>query len=281
MSAALPELPEVECLARSVRALCDGATMTSARFLRADLREPIPKNAFKRAMLGEVVKRVYRRSKYLILETNAGSCIIHLGMTGNLLSRPAAKAELLHTHVVLSFTGVNGNEFHLHYVDPRRFGRIAATVGFGAETSDLLKSLGPEPLDHLDLGGYLAVESRGRRVPVKNFLMNQEVVVGVGNIYASESLFRAGVLPERHAGSIHADEWIRIGKEVIATLQEAIKAGGTTFRDYKSLKGSAGYFARELSVYGRAGEPCRKCGGAIRVTRQAGRSTFFCSNCQK
>ena len=277
----MPELPEVECLTRSVRALCDGATMTSARFLRADLREPIPTRAFKRAMLGEVVKRVYRRSKYLILETNVGSCIIHLGMTGNLLSRPVAKAELLHTHVVLSFTGAKGNEFFLHYIDPRRFGRIAATVGSGAETSELLQSLGPEPLDHPDLGSHFAAESRGRKVPVKNFLMNQDVVVGVGNIYASESLFRAGILPERPAGRIQAVEWGRISKEVVATLNEAIQAGGTTFRDYKSLKGSVGYFARELLVYGRAGEPCRKCGEAIRVSRQAGRSTFFCPNCQK
>lgn len=281
----MPELPEVECLTRAVRGVLKGGQLLAARFLRKDLRSPIPSAAFRRVLVGQCIEDVVRRSKYMLVRTPRGFGIFHLGMTGNIFVETSATPARLHTHAVFHIAGADGRELWLHFVDPRRFGRIDALEGGAGELArhPSFAGLGPEPLEATaaELGRYLYETSRGRAAPIKNFLMDQRVVVGVGNIYASESLFRAGIHPGRKAGAIPHRRYDLLARYIRETLEKAIAAGGTSFSDYRHPDGDTGYFQVELNVYDRAGEPCRVCGTTVRQLRQAGRSTFYCGCCQK
>jgi formamidopyrimidine-DNA glycosylase len=279
----MPELPEVECLTRAVRKVVKGGRLVRADFLRKDLRDPIPIREFKAIMEGAVVEDVVRRSKYLLMQTKRGYGVFHLGMTGNMLWRQSPKPEIPHTHAVFTIEDKKGRAGYLHFVDPRRFGRIDCVECSDRDTlyaHEYFADLGPEPLTHADLGAYLFEKSRGKSQPIKSFLMDARIVVGVGNIYASESLFRAGINPKRKAGAVTRERFAKLAKCVVQTLEESIEAGGTTFRDFKNSDGNPGYFRVQLHVYDRSGEPCGKCGTLIKDLRQSGRTTFFCPVCQ-
>lgn len=276
----MPELPEVECLTRAVRAALRGGKVVEARFLRSDLRGEIPIKQFREIVCALPVEDVRRRSKYLLLKTAAGFGVFHFGMTGNLIIHSAAEPQAPHTHAVFRAVSRRGKEFWLHFTDPRRFGRIGCVAGHDLKDHRWFAQLGPEPLKVRDLGAHLLTASRPRRQPVKSFLMDAGVVVGVGNIYASEALFRAGIRPTRAAQTLTAAECRRLALAITRVLKQAIAAGGTSFRDYRHVDGSPGYFKVRLNVYERAGEPCRRCGNPICQARQAGRSTFFCQFCQ-
>jgi formamidopyrimidine-DNA glycosylase len=279
----MPELPEVECLSRAVRETLVGATIKDLEFFRADLRDPIPMEELRATLVGQPVLDVFRRSKYLLLRSPQGLAVIHLGMTGNLLKRSSPKPELPHTHVIFTYQDHQGATGYLHFVDPRRFGRLACLEESGLDQHVLFRSLGPEPLASSPqaLGLYLFEKSRKRKVPIKNFIMDARVLVGVGNIYASESLFRAGISPKRRAGSVTLDRYERLASAIQRTLEAAIAAGGTSFRDFKNASGDPGYFSINLNVYGRDGEPCPNCQKILVTIRQGGRSTYFCTFCQK
>ncbi len=278
----MPELPEVESLTRAVAAVAEGRVVEDIHFYRHDLREPIPVAALRKAMLRQPLRRIYRRSKYMIFETPKGHGLLHLGMTGNLLLRNDMRERLKHTHFVIQLAADQSTpRQYLHYVDPRRFGRLSSAGPGDVTKHQYLAELGPEPLETKDLGKHLLQASQRRKQAVKAFIMDARVVVGVGNIYASESLFRAGIHPERRAGAVTAAEYGLLAKCIKETLREAIKAGGTTFRDYKSADGEPGYFAINLAVYGNSGNHCKKCDAIILEKRIAGRSSFFCPICQK
>jgi formamidopyrimidine-DNA glycosylase len=281
----MPELPEVECLTLAVRSVLEGKTITKAHFHRSDLRWPIPIQDFANLLVGTPVLNVRRRSKYMIVETKKGCGIFHLGMTGNLFLSSSRHSEWKHTHASFQITADghdSDDDFYLHFVDPRRFGCILACETTLIDTHDLLKSLGPEPLDISaeDLSEHLWQRSRGKTLAVKNFLMDARRIVGVGNIYANESLFRAGIRPTRPAQRVKRTEWTRLAIEVQDVLRKAIAAGGTSFRDYKHADGERGQFELHLLVYGREGEPCRSCGSLIKHRKLGERATFYCQHCQ-
>jgi len=271
----MPELPEVETTRRGIRAALVGHTVQAL-----DLREPRLRwrvePTLAAAITGQRVVDVRRRAKYLLIELESGTLIAHLGMSGSLRVMPLAAPRLVHDHYDL----VLDTGQCLRFNDPRRFGSLHWCTGDPHE-HQLLASLGPEPLDRGFDAAYLAARARGRRAAVKVFLMDQRIVVGVGNIYASEALFRAGVRPRRAAGRVSRAEWERIVDAIRAVLQEAIKQGGTTLRDYVGADGTPGYFRQELYVYERSGEPCRRCATPIRHLVQGQRSTYFCPSCQK
>jgi formamidopyrimidine-DNA glycosylase len=277
----MPELPEVECLTRAVRRVLKGSTVEKVEFLRKDLRDPIPIRPFKAMFEGQIVDDVFRRSKYMLWQASDGLGIIHLGMTGNLVYQETDKPILPHTHMIVSLRTKTNKQRFLHYIDARRFGRISCMQGHDYEEHAYFNALGPEPLLMKDLGQYLWEKSRRRKGPIKPFLMDAKTVVGVGNIYASESLFRAGIHPARAAGRVSQDRYIELGGHIKATLSDAISQGGTTFRDFKNANGNPGYFRVSLAVYDRERQPCRVCGTPIKALRQAGRSTFFCGVCQR
>ena len=270
----MPELPEVETTRRGLAPHLEGRRITAVTLRRATLRWPIP-SAIRRHLPGQSITAVRRRAKYLLLDTAAGSALWHLGMTGVLRVLPAAAAAGKHDHVdvVLDSGQV------LRFSDPRRFGCLLWQPP--GETHPLLAGLGPEPLSDAFDGDYLFSRSRGRRVPVKSFLMDQAVVVGVGNIYAAESLFRAGIGPLRAAGSISRERYRRLADAVKQILAYAIARGGTTLRDFLNADGLPGYFEQELLVYGREGEACKACGGQIRAARLGGRASAWCPRCQR
>lgn len=276
----MPELPEVECLTRAVRKELKGGRLVSATFHRRDLRDPIPTREFQKVLVGERIEDVLRRSKYMLFRTAKGFGVFHLGMTGNMILRPTSEPEVPHTHAVFGIESKSRKSGFLHFIDPRRFGRIACFAGSRYEDHAFFANLGPEPLGCRDLGAKLFEVSRGRKQPIKVFLMDARIVVGVGNIYASESLFRAGIHPARAAGSVSAARYEALGVAIQETLRDAIAAGGTTFRDFRSADGNPGYFAVKLAVYDREGAPCPGCQRPVRAMRQGGRSTFYCASCQ-
>jgi formamidopyrimidine-DNA glycosylase len=277
----MPELPEVECLTRAVRSVILGKKLDEMVFHRADLRWPIPTQDLQELIAGKTILSVERRSKYLLIETESGYAIIHLGMTGNMLFSPEATGRWNHTHASFRVQGDSGPIGYLHYVDPRRFGCILCSSRDALLQHPLLKNLGPEPLDTDNLDEILFERSRGKTVAVKNFLMDAHNVVGVGNIYANESLFLAGVKPSRKASAVKRDEWKKISDAIKKVLAAAIQAGGTSFRDYKHVDGEPGYFELSLSVYGREGDPCLRCKTGISSSRIGGRATYYCRQCQR
>ncbi len=275
----MPELPEVECLTRSVSSAISGLKCVDIDFYRDAIRDPIPKDKLRAVLVGQKIERVYRRSKYLLIETVAGIGVVHLGMTGNFLEFDSRDPTIKHTHVVFTF-GKGRKNLSLHYVDPRRFGRISALFPHEIDQHKWFCDLGPEPLETAHLSEHLFKASRKKSSPVKSFLMDPNVVVGVGNIYACESLYLAGINPLRKASDLSQAEYRLVAASIKKTLKKAIAAGGTTFRDFKNSDGSAGYFVIDLNVYDRFKKPCRKCGHPVKMERLSGRSTFFCAFCQ-
>ena len=239
------------------------------------LRYPLPRD-LPRKVAGQLILRVGRRAKYLLLGLESGTLLLHLGMSGNLRVVPAATPRLRHDHFdLLLDSGVA-----LRFNDPRRFGSLIYTSGEPRE-HPLLERLGPEPFSAAFDADYLYRISRGRRVALKQLLMNSQLVVGVGNIYASEALFRARLRPGRAARSLTRADAARLVRAIRAVLRQAIRAGGTTLRDYLGADGAPGYFRQRLYVYERRGKPCRRCGTPVRAVTQGQRSTYYCPGCQK
>lgn len=271
----MPELPEVETTRRGIAPAILGHRITAVVVREPRLRWRIAAD-LPAAVAKQTVRNVRRRAKYLLIDLDVGSLILHLGMSGNLRVMDANIAPITHDHVdIVLETGQC-----LRFNDPRRFGSLHFTAADPAD-HPLLRRLAPEPLDDDFDGDYLTRTARGRKVTIKQFLMNSHVVVGVGNIYASESLFRAGIRPRRAAGRITKAEMDRLAAAIKAVLRDAIEVGGTTLRDYVSPEGASGYFRQKLFVYERAGEPCRRCHTVIRQLTQGGRSTYFCPGCQR
>jgi formamidopyrimidine-DNA glycosylase len=271
----MPELPEVETTRRGLEPLLTGRTILSAGVHNRALRWPVPAG-LSRLSAGQVVHAVRRRSKYLLIDCTAGTLIIHLGMTGHLRVVPVAEPLRKHDHVELRLDDGRALRFN----DSRRFGAFLWS-NEDPLSHPLLKGLGPEPFAEEFEAGYLARRAKGRVVAVKPFLMDAKTVVGVGNIYASEALFRAGIDPRRAAGKVSRSAYLRLVNAVREVLSEAIDAGGTTIRDFANSDGEPGYFSISLRVYGRAGEPCVACSTPIRQVRLGQRSTYFCTKCQK
>ena len=271
----MPELPEVETARRGLAPHLEGRTVTGVVLRRPDLRWPIPAQV-RRDLPGRRIVGVRRRAKYLLLDTDAGdSALLHLGMSGMLRVLPAATPVGAHDHVDLALD--SGRV--LRFTDPRRFGCLLWQAA-GTE-HELLHGLGPEPLSDAFDGDWLFARSRGRRAPVKTFLMDQRIVVGVGNIYAAESLFRAGISPLRAAGRVSRERYAALAEAARGILAHAIARGGTTLRDFLAPDGAPGYFEQELSAYGRGGEPCPRCGRPLRQAAIAQRATVWCGHCQR
>ncbi|WP_158782286.1 bifunctional DNA-formamidopyrimidine glycosylase/DNA-(apurinic or apyrimidinic site) lyase [Pantoea sp. BAV 3049] len=269
----MPELPEVETSRRGIEPHLVGATILHAIVRNGRLRWPVSHEIH--SLSDQPVLSVQRRAKYLLLELPEGWIIIHLGMSGSLRILPEELPPDKHDHVDL----VMSNGKVLRYTDPRRFGAWLWSSDLAA--SNVLAHLGPEPLSEAFSADYLFEKSRGKRTPVKPWLMDNKLVVGVGNIYASESLFAAGIHPDRMAMTLSHEEGALLVNTIKAVLLRSIEQGGTTLKDFLQTDGKPGYFAQELQVYGRAGEPCRVCNTPIESARHAQRSTFFCPNCQK
>ncbi|HKJ77014.1 MAG TPA: bifunctional DNA-formamidopyrimidine glycosylase/DNA-(apurinic or apyrimidinic site) lyase [Gammaproteobacteria bacterium] len=271
----MPELPEVETTRRGIAPHLEGR-----RIVRVIVREPRlrwPVDPELPAILeGQTVHAVGRRAKYLLLATDAGTVLLHLGMSGSLRLVPAGTAPGRHDHLDLCLD--DGRCLRLN--DPRRFGSVHWT-GDAPETHRLLAALGPEPLGTAFDGAHLYGLSRGRTAAVKAFLMDSRVVVGVGNIYASEALFRAGIHPRRPAGRVGRGRYLALADAVREVLGEAVAAGGTTLRDFVDSDGRPGYFAQSLRVYGKAGAPCPACGATLRQERIGQRATYYCPRCQR
>ncbi|KFN44173.1 bifunctional DNA-formamidopyrimidine glycosylase/DNA-(apurinic or apyrimidinic site) lyase [Arenimonas oryziterrae] len=270
----MPELPEVETTRRGLSPHLHGRRITGVTLRRPDLRWPIPPEIAE-LLPGQTVLDVRRRAKYLLIDTAPGSALLHLGMSGMLRVLPAKTPVGTHDHVDLSLD--SGRV--LRFTDPRRFGCLLWQPA--DQTHDLLRDLGPEPLSDGFDGNYLFAASRGRKAPVKTFLMDQAIVVGVGNIYAAESLFRAGIAPTRPAGTISRERYVRLADAARTILSHAIERGGTTLRDFLNADGAPGYFEQELFVYGREGEACKVCGRRIRDTRLGNRASAWCGHCQR
>lgn len=271
----MPELPEVETTRRGIAPLLEGRRIRELVVRERRLRWPVPRT-LEVALRGARVEHVARRGKYLLLRTAHGTALVHLGMSGSMRILRADAPPGRHDH----FDLVLESGTRLRFSDPRRFGSLLWTDG-DPEHHPLLVNLGREPLEPGFDGDYLWRRSRGRRVVIKLFIMNAAIVVGIGNIYASEALFRAGLDPRRAAGRISRADMARLVEAIREVLSEALEAGGTTLRDFHSGEGEAGCFSRELRVYDRAGEPCVACGTPVRHTVQGQRSTYFCPGCQR
>lgn len=279
----MPELPEVEHLVCGVREVALGTRFVAIDFYRDDVRETIPKEELLDILVDQDIVAVTRRGKYMLIHTKRGALGIHLGMSGRFVHDDSKDVSRPHTHVVFQLKSKT-TAFAFHFVDPRRFGRVFALGKKQASTLEhvFLESLGVEPFDPgVNLGAVLFELSRTRRAPLKSFIMDNAVLVGVGNIYASESLWRAKLSPLREATSLTKSEAARLAKEIQKTLAEAISAGGTTFRDYRNSHDKPGMFQVKLAVYERDTKPCRRCRNPIVKIALAGRSTYFCPICQK
>ncbi|MEO6967931.1 MAG: bifunctional DNA-formamidopyrimidine glycosylase/DNA-(apurinic or apyrimidinic site) lyase [Rhodanobacteraceae bacterium] len=271
----MPELPEVETTRRGITPHLQGRIVTRVILRRRDLRWPIPR-AIREVLPGQRIDAIERRAKYLLLHTQAGSALLHLGMSGSLRVIDAGKTPLrAHDHYDL----VMDSGHALRFNDPRRFGCLLWQKP--GDIHPLLRGLGPEPLTLEFDGDGLWEKSRGRSATVKTFLMDQSIVVGVGNIYASEALFAASIHPKRAAGSVSRARYVRLAEEIRRVLLHAITRGGTTLRDFLAPDGAPGYFEQELFVYGRAGEPCKVCGTPIRAAVIGQRMTYWCRKCQR
>ena len=271
----MPELPEVETTRRGIASLISGCQIAELELRTDKLRWPLD-HGLRDLLPGQSVQAVERRAKYLLLRCDRGTLILHLGMSGSLRVIEAGATENKHDHVDLIFT--NGS--CLRFNDPRKFGALLWCVGDPAE-HPLLAGLGPEPLSEQFHGDYLWRKSRQRKTTVKQFIMDQKLVVGVGNIYASESLFRAGIRPDLAAGKIGRERYRRLAAAIKEILTAAIAAGGTTIADFQQADGKPGYFKQQLQVYGRDGEPCPLCQQSISCVRLGQRSTYFCRRCQR
>ena len=270
----MPELPEVETTRRGIKPYIDQQTVNEVIVRQPKLRWPIPPEIHQ--MEGQLVESVTRRGKYILLETKTGTALIHLGMSGSLRIVEAGAEVEKHDHVDI----VLATNKAVRLRDPRRFGAFLWTIQNPLKHK-LIRSLGPEPLTDEFNVDYLYQASRGRSMSIKQFVMNGHVVVGVGNIYACESLFMSGISPKWAAGKVSKMRYAKLVAEIKTVLANAIERGGTTLKDFIQVEGSPGYFAQELNVYARAGEPCFTCKAPIKKITQGQRSTFYCGKCQR
>ncbi|MFQ5654876.1 MAG: bifunctional DNA-formamidopyrimidine glycosylase/DNA-(apurinic or apyrimidinic site) lyase [Planctomycetota bacterium] len=271
----MPELPEVEITRRGIEPHLLERHLEGAEVREPRLRWRVPPR-LGRTLTDRVVRRVGRRGKFLLIETDRGTILLHLGMSGSLRVLPASTPPGRHDHVDLTLEG--GECLRLR--DPRRFGAVLWTRG-APESHPLLSGLGPEPLGAGFSGDHLHDRSRGRKRSLHAFLLDGRVLAGIGNIYASEAAFAAGIHPARAAGRISLARYRRLGEAIRSVLEGAIARGGTTLRDFRSAEGNPGFFQLSLRVYGREGETCRRCGGTIRRRTLSGRSIYFCPRCQR
>lgn len=272
----MPELPEVETVRRGLEPYLVGRRITRTDVRERRLRWPIPVDLPQR-LQNRQVRVLERRGKYIVVTLDSGDrLILHLGMSGRLLVVDADTPLRKHDHVDLHLDSGRLVRFH----DPRRFGAMLLWPADQAEHA-LLRDMGPEPFSKAFDGDYLFRLSRGRSAPVKTFVMDGRIVVGAGNIYATEALFRAGIRPSRAAGRLTRAQCALLADKIREVLGEAVALGGTTLRDFAGANGESGYFQQELSVYGRDGAPCRSCGRAIRRLVIGQRSSFYCPRCQR
>ena len=283
----MPELPEVETVRQGLAPAMEGAVITRAAVNRPDLRWPFPDRMAER-LTGARVNALRRRSKYILADLDTGeTLLVHLGMSGRMTvsgdplgrfvhEHPQAQK---HDHVVLDMD----NGARITFNDPRRFGAMDLLETSTAEQHKLLSVLGPEPLGNDFHEDHLTAAFKGRNTPVKSALLDQGIPAGLGNIYVCETLFRAGISPKRKAGQIAAPRVAALVPIIRTVLEEAIRAGGSSLKDFRQANGELGYFQHTFDVYGREGEPCRRegCGGTIARITQSGRSSFYCGKCQR
>lgn len=271
----MPELPEVETTLRGIMPHIAQQSITHVIVRHHQLRWPIPKN-INAILTGQTVHQLTRRAKYLLFQCDNGYLLLHLGMSGRIRILPVDTAAEKHDHVDILF----GNDCLLRFTDPRRFG-AALWIEGDPEKHPLLSHLGPEPLTNAFNNTYLYERSRARKAPVKSFIMDNRIVVGVGNIYAAEALFAAGIHPNRAAGKISAEQYEKLVAAIKKILRHAIKKGGTTLKDFTRSDGSPSYFSIELQVYGKQNQPCPRCKTKLKLLRIGQRSTVYCPMCQK
>ncbi|MBU6155439.1 MAG: bifunctional DNA-formamidopyrimidine glycosylase/DNA-(apurinic or apyrimidinic site) lyase [Alphaproteobacteria bacterium] len=281
----MPELPEVETVRRGLEPVLEGRVLARVLARRNDLRFPLPKN-FAARLTGRRVLRLSRRAKYILAHLDNGEVLlIHLGMSGRFQIEGQGVGRFVHAgappgkHDHVEFLTDAGAR--VVYTDHRRFGSMDLVPEAHLATHRLLRAIGPEPLSEAFDGALLAARLEGKRTPIKSALLDQRVVAGLGNIYVCEALFRAGISPRRQASTVRLARTERLVPDIKAVLEEAILAGGSTLRDFKDTSGELGYFQHRFDVYDREGEACRRCGAPVRRIVQAGRSTFFCSGCQR
>jgi formamidopyrimidine-DNA glycosylase len=275
----MPELPEVETVARGLAVRLEGRRIAKAETRRGDLRWPFPKG-FAQRLTGRRVDKVRRRAKYIVAELDDGNALLaHLGMSGRMLLSKGRPAELEpHDHVILE----TDDGWCLRFNDARRFGMMDLVPLAKLEEHKLLRAVGPEPLGNAFSGPVLAAALKGKKTSIKAAILDQAVVAGVGNIYASEALFRARISPKRLAYTVQAERAEKLAAGIKSVLKDAIAAGGSSLRDYVQADGELGYFQHQWRVYDKEGQPCPEgCGGTIRRIVQGGRSTFYCPKCQR
>lgn len=270
----MPELPEVETVTNGIRPYLEGQTISDLKILSPKLRYIIPKH-LKRDSLNSKIASVKRKAKYILISLSNGNLIIiHLGMTGKLLIDPAEASK--HDHLIIQLK----NGTNLRYNDVRKFGMIDLIHKSELDNYKFFKKLGLEPLEkEFNLSAFKEILRR-RNKSIKSTIMDANIIVGVGNIYANEALFNSKIHPERIASSLREDEVKTLRLEIIKVLKTAIKAGGSTLKDFANEKGQSGYFQFDFKVYGKAGEPCIKCKSHIERIKQNGRSSFLCPQCQ-
>lgn len=269
----MPELPEVETVLQGIKPYVDGQIIRNVIIRQPKLRWDITKGINKALSHHKIVK-VTRRGKYLLFHLNHGTALLHFGMSGSLKILTKPQAATKHDHFDLIFT-----DFYLRYTDPRRFGALLFTHD-AAENHPLLAELGVEPLTSDFNGDYLFKRAQGRKICIKQFIMNHKIVVGVGNIYAAEALFLAKILPLTPVNQIDRHRYQQLATAIKKVLMAAIKKGGTTLKDFKNSDGKAGYFKQRLNVYDRAGQACYQCKEPLSQIRIQNRSTVFCGKCQ-
>ena len=270
----MPELPEVETTCRGIRPHLENQTITAITIRQTQLRWPISPQ-FRKQAINAIIQSVSRRAKYLLIKTNQGTIIIHLGMSGSLRLTNSSEAPKKHDHVDIRL----GHDLILRFHDPRRFGAVLWTRR-DPLAHKLLKQLGPEPLDTDFNAELMRTRAHNRKQAIKTFLMNSQNVVGVGNIYTSEALFLAGIHPKTAAGRLSLQRWQSLICAVQEVLRKSIDQGGTTLRDFINSDGQPGYFAQSLRVYGRENQPCHICQRPIRRIVQTQRATYYCATCQ-
>ena len=270
----MPELPEVETTRRGILPHLQGHTIQQVIVRDRRLRWPVPPE-LNNKLQGQQILKVGRRGKYLLLATPAGTLIIHLGMSGSLRVLACGTAYEKHDHVDI----VLDTQHCLRLRDPRRFGAVLFTESDPLQ-HELLRELGPEPLSAAFSGDYLFIKSRRRTACIKAFIMDSHIVVGVGNIYANEALFAAGIHPRRAAGKVTRAQYALLADAIKNVLRAAIKAGGTTLRDFTHSDGKPGYFRQSLQIYDHAGQPCPRCHKPISHAVIAQRASYYCTHCQ-
>lgn len=271
----MPELPEVETTLRGIEPHIHGEIITDVIIRNRSLRWPVPA-ALKKNLKQQVLREIQRRGKYLLFITDKGTAILHLGMSGSLRITDTSVTPEKHDHVDIVFA----NHKVLRFRDPRRFGCLLWTSK-AVEQHKLISVMGPEPLSDSFNGDYLFEKSRKKKCTVKSFIMDSKVVTGVGNIYASEALFTAGILPTRQAGKISKARYQLLAQSIKDVLTEAISQGGTTLKDFTREDGQPGYFKQSLKVYDRAGQACITCASTVKQKTLNQRSTYYCSHCQR